>query len=166
MVVGDHIAVLGDDKAAAAGGRLGGLTEHVGGGGAVDGHGAVHRGGIDLGGLHLRLSVHLLDLDGHGLTPALLNGGLVIGGAALCQHRAAVARRAAHKDAHQHQRGELHPRFAEKALLLRRGRAAVLLPGSRCVVVSGHLPVGEAVHIVSVKFIVIHSGYLLWYSFV
>ena len=166
VVVGDDVAVLADDKAAAAGGGLGGLTEHVGGGGAVDGHGGVHRGGVHLGGLHLGLAVHLLDLHGSGRAVTLIDGGLAAGGAAACQRSAAVACRAAHHSAGQHQRRDLYPRPAEKALLLHRRGIRVLLPGCGRVVVAGHLPVGEAVHIVVVEFVVIHRNDLLCRSFV
>ena len=165
MVVGDDIAVLADDKAAAAGGGLGGLTEHVGGGGAVDGYGGVYRGGVHLGGLHLGLAVHLLDLHSGDGAVALADGGAAAG-AALCQRRAAVARCAAHHGAGQHQRRDLHPRPVEEALLPHRRGIRVLLPGCGRVVVAGHLPVGEAVHIVVVEFVVIHRNDLLCRSFV
>ena len=167
MVVGDDVAVLTDDEAAAAGGGLGGLAEDVGAlGGAVDGHGGVHRGGVDLGGLHLGLAVHLLDLHGGGRAVTLIDGGLAAGGAAACQRRAAVARSAAHHGAGQHQRRDLHPRPVEEALLPHRRGIRVLLPGCGRVVVAGHLPVGEAVHIVVVEFVVIHCVDLLCRSFV
>ena len=86
--------------------------------------------------------------------------------AAFGQRRAAVARCAACHNAGQHQRRDLYPRPAEKALLPHRRGIRALLPGRGRVVVAGHLRVGEAVHIVVVEFVVIHRNDLLCRSFV
>ena len=63
MVVGDDIAVGGQDEAGACGGGLGDLAEDVGaaGDGGVDGNNAVGVGGVDLGVGHDLIAVHLLD---------------------------------------------------------------------------------------------------------
>ena len=164
MVVGDHITVLGDDKAAAGGGSLGLLAEDVGAGGrAVDGHGAVHHGGVHLGRLHLGLTVHVLHLHRHGLARALLDGGP--GRTAPGDGRAAPACQSACHGAGQDQRRHLHGSAVEESPLLgrlrRRRRCAV---GARRVVVVGQLiPIGVAILVAASEVIVvIHKKYLLF----
>ena len=139
MLVGDDVAVGGNDKAGAAGGGLALLAEHViGGAGGVDGHHAVDGAGVHLGGGHLLAALHLLDGDGHllGSLGSLVDGGLV-GVEGAVHRRAAEAAQAGHQGAHQHQGHRLHPQallgggatFHLMRGLRRGGHGAVLIPG-------------------------------------
>ena len=78
MVVGDDVAVSGEDEPGAGGGGLHRLPEDVGAAAAgdVDGHHAVDVGGVDLRVAHLRLAVHGLQGDLVHRPVADLDGGL------------------------------------------------------------------------------------------
>ena len=77
VVVGEDIAVVGDDEAAASRRVLHGLTVDVGGvDGGVDGDHAVDRGGVDLRHGQLALAVHLHGHDLRHLAGADLDVGL------------------------------------------------------------------------------------------
>ena len=107
MIVGEDVAVLGDEKAAAAGGGLCRAAEDIRCGGHVDAHDAVDVGGVDLRHGELLLAVHL-DLPDLGHLPVgdldlrrAVRGGNGVGDAR--------ARRAADERAGERQRGDLQP---------------------------------------------------------
>ena len=127
MLVGNDIAVLGDDEAAAGGGGLHLLAEDVGGHGGVDGHHAVHRGGVHLGGGHQGLAVHGFDADGGSRAAGLLNGGLA---APAGQRRAAEAAQAADQGATQNQSRDLGAGLFPEGALFRLGGLGVILAGA------------------------------------
>ena len=125
MLVGDDIAVLGDDEAAAGGGGLHLLAEDVGGhGGAVDGYHAVHRGGVHLGGGHQGLAVHGFDADGRGGAAGFLDGGFAgLAG----QGRAAETAQAAHQGTAQDQGRDLGAGLFPEALPVGLGNPGFIL---------------------------------------
>ena len=109
VVVRDNVAVRGDDEAAAGGRGLRGLAEDVRARrGAVDAHDAVDGGGIDLRGAHGRLAVDLLDRDGRSGAAALRDGRAAVA-RVVCEHRAAVAARAAHNRSREDDGRDLRP---------------------------------------------------------
>ena len=104
VVVGDDVAVLGEDKAGAGGRRGGGLAEDVHrGGGDGDAHAGAQVGGIQLLGSHGLAAVavhHGLDL---GVLHRLVNGGGTGAVEVAVQGRAAHARAAAYDGTGQDQ---------------------------------------------------------------
>ena len=135
MVVGDNVAVLGDDKAASGGGRLHPLTENVGGHGrAVDAHNTVHCGGIHLSRGHEGLAGDLFHCNLLGSAIALLDGSL----AAFGQRRTAVARCAANHRTGQQQGGNLYTGLVPEGGLFRHRRGlmpALVLLGAVVIMV-------------------------------
>ena len=179
MVVGDDIAVRGQDEAGTGACRLGGLTEEVGvrGGGDVDGHHAVGIGGVQLRIGHGGLAVHGLDLDLRGLAVGNVHLGGVAPRMIACQIDGAAAHQAAQQGAHQSQGRNLqaHPVFAALGLLVLDlrllGRLLLLLAvavdlvvhaGLLGVIALARLRAVLAVGVViQVVFIVIHKSNLL-----
>ena len=108
VIVGEDVAVLGDEKAAAAGGGLCRAAEDIRRGGHVDAHDAVDVGGVDLGHGELLLAVHLDLPDLGDLTVGDLDlRRAARGGKGVV--RDARARRAADERAGERQRGDLQP---------------------------------------------------------
>ena len=164
MMVGDNIAVLGNDKAAAGRSRLHPLPENVGRhGGAVDAHHAAHRGGVHLGGGHKRLAGDLFHrnlLDG---AVTLVNGSAAAHTNASCQGSAAETRAAAYQRAGQQQGSYLYTALFPYGILLFFRRR---LP-SRLLLLRAVLIMIEAVGIVvasvlgPVLVVLAHMDYLL-----
>ena len=109
MVVGDNVAIRGQDKAGTGAGSLCCLSEKVGfrSGGDVDSHHAVDVGGIQLRVGHGGLAVHGLDLDLRGLAVGDIHLRGVAAGVIAHQIGGAAAYQAAQQSAHQRQRGDL-----------------------------------------------------------
>ena len=163
MVVREHVAVIRDEKAAAAARLRAGLAEVVGRGGNVDGHHAVDVRGVDLRHRHLRLAVDLDGLHLRDLAVAALHARVVHLGRCAAH---ACADEAADERAHQRQRHDLAGKTA--AALFLRAAAGILIPRVLGVVLRvdrgvGVLLVALAIAVmIQVVFVFVHNDDLLW----
>ena len=128
MVVGDNVAIRGQDKAGTGAGSLCCLSEKVGfrSGGDVDSHHAVDVGGIHLRVGHGGLAVHGLDLDLRGLAVGDVHFCSVAAGVIPHQIGGTAAYQTAQQGAHQRQRGDLQ---AQTVLAVLVGRLPALRLG-------------------------------------
>ena len=119
MVVGDNVAIRGQDKAGTGAGSLCCLSEKVGfrSGGDVDSHHAVDVGCIQLRIGHGGLAVHGLDLNPRGLAVGDIHFCSVAAGVIPHQIGGAAAYQTAQQGAHQRQRRDLQTHAVLTALV-------------------------------------------------